>query len=87
MQTNVSDLLVEAGSLLLAGMSVVFIFLTLLIGAINLIAHICAKFPDKEPETLARGGFKSKPATKTGDVAPETVAAIGAAIHQYRNSH
>ena len=86
MQESVSELLLEAGTLLLVGMSVVFVFLTLLIVAINLIAYLCAKFPEEKPQVPAR-----RPAARTttaeGELSPATVAAIGAAIHKYRNSH
>ena len=88
MQANVTELLFEAGTLLLVGMCVVFTFLALLIGAINLIAYVCGKFPEPELEIKPRSNFKATSSSvKPGDVSPATVAAIGAAIHKYRNSH
>ena len=88
MQTNVSGLLVEAGTLLLVGMSVVFVFLTLLIGAINLIAMICSKFPEDDTQKpYARVGASRDNNKNQNQISPATVAAISAAVHQYRKSH
>ena len=84
MQENVADLLLEAANLLLVGMSVVFVFLTILIVAVNVIAKICAHFPDPEPDNLPPRQNPSL--AKTSGVSQATVAAIGAAIHQYRKS-
>lgn len=86
MQANVSDLLIEAANLLLVGMSVVFVFLTLLIVAVQLIAFLNAKFPEAAP---AEAPPRRLPATKpgqSGSVENKTIAAISAAIHQYRKS-
>ncbi len=87
MQANISDLLLEAAILLSVGMTVVFIFLTLLIGAINVIAFISSKFP--EPEVLSTPAYRGGNATNktaANGVSPNVVAAIGAAIHQHRKS-
>ena len=86
MQAEVSDLLIEAGNLLLVGMSVVFVFLTLLIGAVQLIAYINAKFPEAPAaEIKAARPSQSKP-IQQGAVGDQTIAAISAAIHQYKKS-
>jgi oxaloacetate decarboxylase gamma subunit len=86
MNTEIADMLTEAATLLLVGMSVVFIFLTMLIAAINFIAWVCAKYPESQV-TLSMGQrTKSAPNIHVGQVIPaSTVAAIGAAIHQHRN--
>ena len=83
MQPDVMSLLLEAGMLLLVGMSVVFLFLTLLIGAVNLIAWACAKFPEDELPVLNRRNRATPAANQSGVSAP-VVAAITAAVDQYR---
>lgn len=87
MQANISDLLAESATLLLVGMSVVFIFLTMLIGAIQLIARLNTLFPSKEIQPSntfsARSNIKS---AAPDDVSPDTIAAITAAIHQFRKT-
>jgi oxaloacetate decarboxylase gamma subunit len=69
--------LIESGiELMFAGMGIVFIFLTMLVFAINLMSAFLQRyFPDKTPNfrTMPPGLDKS------------TVAAITAAVHQYRN--
>ena len=62
--------------LMLVGMGVVFMFLTLLVLAVNvmssLIIHI---LPQKEPQQVA------------GETDHETIAAITAAVKLYRSEH
>lgn len=83
MNNDISTILTDSAVLLLVGMSVVFVFLTILIGAIHLIEWICNKFPDTE---LAQGASAvSATATQNNEVSPQVVAAISSAIHQYRN--
>lgn len=82
MLTYMQEQLLDAATLLLVGMSVVFVFLTLLIGAVNTIAWVNRLLPE---ETPAQSAFV--PANKAGQVAPQTVAAIAAAIHQHRSKH
>jgi len=87
MHTEIASMLNEAASLLLVGMSVVFIFLSLLIGAIYLIAWVCAKHPGVQDSLASRIPGQALPSTpSTQNVSPSTVAAIGAAIHQHRNA-
>lgn len=87
MQANINDLLLEAAILLAVGMSVVFIFLTLLILAINLIAYVSSKYPEQEALSTAprRSNVATNNLPATG-VSPSVVAAITAAIHQYRKN-
>jgi oxaloacetate decarboxylase (Na+ extruding) subunit gamma len=64
--------------LMFAGMGIVFIFLTMLVIAINLMSAVVQRyFPDPSPKFsgVSVGIDKS------------TVAAITAAVHQYRNKH
>ena len=81
MANEISELLGESALLMVVGMVVVFAFLTLLIGAVNVMAAICAKFPDSPQDN-----FSSKPANnvKAEGVSAPVVAAISAAIHQHR---
>ncbi|MFT5313173.1 MAG: oxaloacetate decarboxylase gamma subunit [Paraglaciecola sp.] len=87
MDIELSGMLSEAATLLLVGMSVVFTFLSLLIGSVNLIAWVCAKYPEV-PESLAlrMPGQAVSSSSTTQNVSPSTVAAISAAIHQHRNA-
>lgn len=87
MHTELASMLSEAGTLLLVGMSVVFIFLSLLIGAINLIAWMCAKYPEVQDSSASCGFSQTvSSSVSTQNVSPSTVAAISAAIQQHRNA-
>ena len=85
MQPEVANALAEAANLLLVGMIVVFLFLSMLIGAITLISWVNALFPE-EPENIS-SNRKSTATPQTGGVSPKTVAIISAAINQHRQSH
>jgi oxaloacetate decarboxylase (Na+ extruding) subunit gamma len=64
--------------LMFAGMGIVFIFLIMLVGAINLMSAMVQRyFPDASPkfQSESRGIDKS------------TIAAISAAVHHYRSKH
>jgi oxaloacetate decarboxylase (Na+ extruding) subunit gamma len=64
--------------LMFAGMGIVFIFLTMLVVAINLMSAVLQRyFPDRSSKLL----FVSSSIDKS------TVAAITAAVHQYRSKH
>lgn len=64
--------------LMLAGMGMVFVFLAMLIGAVNLMTTLVMRFFPEAPA-------KTTPPTTVTDAA--TVAAIGAAVHQYRKNN
>ena len=49
---SVSNLLIEAGSLMLIGMLFVFAFLGLLIVGVHLIAKFCEAFPGESVQEL-----------------------------------
>ncbi|WP_345316559.1 OadG family transporter subunit [Ferrimonas gelatinilytica] len=68
--------LLTAASVMLTGMVLVFLFLSLLVLGLKLLAHFCA--PPKE----ARTG--SLPAPPPGHLSRRHLAAITAAIHQHR---
>ena len=88
MQPEVANALAEAANLLLVGMVVVFLFLSMLIGAITLIAWADKFFPDKLLNTVNNQPkpINSKLASKDG-VSPEVVAAISVAVIQHRQSN
>ena len=74
-------LFTEAGTLMLAGMVFVFAFLGILVVFIKLIlAPLANKFPDKKP--AAKKPVKTTP--KKFGLESGTVAAISAAVSQYR---
>ncbi|WP_448247353.1 OadG family protein [Thalassotalea agariperforans] len=74
-------LFTEAGTLMLAGMIFVFAFLGLLVVFINLVlAPLANKFPDAKPAARKL----SNTANKKAGIDSGTVAAIGAAVSQYR---
>lgn len=88
MQPEIADALVEAANLLLVGMVVVFLFLSMLIGAITLIAKISVFFPDQtalSEENQSR--ITANAASVSQSMSPKVVAAISAAISQHRQSH
>lgn len=75
---SVSELLYEAAILMVVGMVVVFIFLTLLIFATKLLS----KFAGQEDAPV------NNPVQPSNLNAPEPViAAISAAIHQYKQNN
>ena len=64
--------------LMFAGMGIVFVFLIMLVFAINLMSALVQRyFPEASPK------FHNVP----GGLDKATVAAITAALHQYRNKH
>ena len=88
MQLEVANALAEAVNLLLVGMLVVFLFLSMLIGAITLIAWSNQFFPD---ESLNTTDNQSKPVNSAllnnQGVPPKVIAAISAAVFRHRQSH
>lgn len=88
MQPEVANALAEAANLLLVGMVVVFLFLSMLIGAITLIAWINKLIPDESLNTLEnQAKFTSRTLSNNQSVSPKVVAAISAAISKHRKSH
>ncbi|NMH59590.1 OadG family protein [Alteromonas ponticola] len=83
----ISSLLLEAATLLGMGMIFVFTFLALLIAAINLIAAFCRKFPGKPSPDGHSKPLKLSHSGSTDQPDGTTLAAISAAVHQYRKQH
>ena len=79
----------EAGTLMLAGMVFVFVFLSVLIIFINtVLAKLAIKFPDPIVAPPSRTNRKSKSNNKpTGDISPAVIAAISGAVKRYRTQH
>ncbi len=84
---HLNELFIEAGTLMLAGMVFVFVFLGLLVVFITqVLARLAIKYPDaikqaKQPRNLKT----SKPSS--GGLSPNVTAAITSAVHQYRTQH
>lgn len=75
----ISDLLAEAGILMLVGMVVVFVFLTLLIFATKLLSKLAG-------EEEVAPSLPSTPTNGNQAVPEQVVAAISAAVHQYKKN-
>lgn len=83
---SINELLFEAATLLMVGMGFVFVFLTLLIVAVNLLKVFCERFPGQEPKTPTRTPSKTaRPAQVNED--KNIVAAITAAVHAHRQAN
>lgn len=76
-----SSMLTQAVELMLYGMGIVFVFLVLLIVAINFMSTLMARFA---PEIVEPAPAKPAPAKVVDE---GTIAAITMAIHQYRQRH
>lgn len=75
-----TELMSSGLELLVAGMGIVFLFLTMLVGAINLMSAVVLRFFPDEPKMSSSSSVVS-----TND--KRIVAAITAAVHQYRHDH
>jgi len=88
MQPEVANALAEAANLLLIGMVVVFLFLSMLIGAITLIAWINKLIPDESLNTNENPTpFTNNTLPNNQGVSPKVLAVISAAIFKHRQSH
>jgi oxaloacetate decarboxylase gamma subunit len=84
---NMEQQFLEAGTLMIAGMIVVFAFLSLLILFINtVLAKLAIKFPDAIVPTNNRSNKKNNKAA-SGEISPAIVAAISGAVTRYRQQH
>lgn len=75
-----TELMSSGLELLVAGMGIVFLFLTMLVGAINLMSGMVLRFFPDEPKA-------SSSSSVVGSNDKRIVAAITAAVHQYRHDH
>ncbi|MBQ4800272.1 OadG family protein [Pseudoalteromonas sp. MMG006] len=79
---DIGAVLTTAGSLMLTGMVGVFVFLSILIGAVTLMSHLVARFSEPEVATPVKS-----PSFKSQGVPKEHIAAISAAIAQYKSNN
>ena len=81
--TNIGSLLVDAATLMLTGMAVVFIFLTILVYLVRLMSKLV---PEEVPAPIAAPKKNTNVQSSSSAVSPQVVAAISAAIHKHRAS-
>ncbi len=81
--TNIGSLLVDAATLMVTGMAVVFIFLTILVYLVRLLSKLV---PEEVPEPIAAPKTNTRVQSTSSAVSPQVVVAISAAIHQHRAS-
>ncbi|WP_213610868.1 OadG family transporter subunit [Pseudoalteromonas sp.] len=79
---DIGALLTTAGNLMLTGMVSVFVFLSLLIGAVTAMSRLVSKFAQPDLEAPQR-----TPSFKSQGVPNEHIAAISAAIAQYKKNN
>lgn len=77
-----TELMSSGIELMFAGMSIVFLFLAMLVGAITVMSRFVERYFPEEPVTTI-----SVPVAQNNTVDKSHIAAITAAVHQYRNSH
>lgn len=76
---DIGALLTTAGNLMLTGMVGVFVFLSILIGAVTLMSNLVTRFSEPDVATPVKS-----PSFKSQGVPNEHIAAISAAIAQYK---
>lgn len=79
-------MIVDGLKLTVLGMSVVFLFLALLIAAIQLSARLLKPLSDREALVAASGRTRGGPAAAVRDQGTRTMAVIAAAIAAHRSS-
>lgn len=80
--TDLGSQLWEAATLMVTGMTMVFIFLTILVFLVRLMSKLVPEEQPPQPQAATR---KIKPASSA--VKPQVAAAISAAVHKYRQSN
>lgn len=80
---NIGSLLADAATMMITGMAVVFVFLTILVYLVRLMSKLV---PEEVPEPIAAPIQNNKVQSSSTAVSPNVVAAISAAVHQYRAS-
>lgn len=73
-----AELMSSGVELMIVGMGIVFLFLALLVVAINMMSTLIQRFFPEEPKTANVVKI---------DTDKATVAAISAAVHQYRSKN
>ena len=82
--THINALLLEAATLLATGMTVVFVFLTILIFSVKLMTKLCLAFPEAQTQQPVQATSAQQPTTQSND---DTLTAIKAAIDAYRQGN
>lgn len=77
-----AELMSSGVELMFVGMGIVFLFLTMLVFAINMMSSLVQRFFPEAPAATAVA-----PAMTGSGVDKTTVAAISAAVHLYRSKH
>jgi oxaloacetate decarboxylase gamma subunit len=76
-----AELMSSGVELMFAGMGIVFLFLTMLVGAINMMSFLVQRwFPEAPAQTMAA-------APVAGGIDKSIIAAITAAVHRHRSRH
>ncbi|MCG3721262.1 oxaloacetate decarboxylase subunit gamma [Vibrio cincinnatiensis] len=78
---DIGSLLIDAATLMMTGMIVVFLFLTILVYLVRLMSKLV---PQEVPQPLVSPKKTIQPTSAA--LHPRVVAAISAAVHQYRQS-
>uniref|UniRef100_Q0HS52 Probable oxaloacetate decarboxylase gamma chain n=1 Tax=Shewanella sp. (strain MR-7) TaxID=60481 RepID=Q0HS52_SHESR len=82
MKGELTQQLLDAVGIMLLGMGLVYLFLSVLILGVNLVAKWCREEP-KSANDL--GVSSADPAVATNTLDPKLVAAISLAVQQYRS--
>ncbi|MDD5227564.1 MAG: OadG family transporter subunit [Methylococcales bacterium] len=77
-----TELMSSGIELMFAGMGIVFLFLTMLVVVINVMSGLIQRYLPEEP-TLSI----SIPVSQSTATDKNYIAAITAAVHQYRSTH
>ncbi len=77
-----TELMSSGIELMFAGMGIVFLFLTMLVIVINVMSKLIQRYFPEEPVSNISIPVAQNTATDTN-----YIAAITAAIHQYRSTH
>lgn len=81
-EQSVAEQIAQAFGIMVLGMGLVFIFLSLLIVGINLVAKWCAE--DAKAQTSPSRNQVKAEVSNPSVIEPKVLAAITTAIHQYR---
>ncbi len=75
-----TEMMSSGVELMFAGMSIVFLFLTMLVVAINIMSSLVQRFFPDAP-------LMGATTTVSSGIDKSVIAAITAAVHQYRSKH
>ncbi|RJG51571.1 oxaloacetate decarboxylase subunit gamma [Motilimonas pumila] len=82
---DISELLLQAGNLMLVGMVSVFLFLGLLVLVVQSVAKLVPA--DELPVASNKPTTQAPAAQASNQVNPKLIAAISTAVQQYRNNN